>query len=163
MHDSLPSDPRALEARIAGLETRLSRTRRALAAALLVGLVGGVAAAKAPPRPVVGSAFVLVDEAGKTRGQLALAEDGTASFILQSPSGAGDAGFLVSPSGASALRLRSPKRSVVLEAADDGRAELRVLQTHAKTAVAVGIDPAGRPQVVLNDKAGKVVFDSKQR
>lgn len=153
----------ALAARIEHLERRLARGRRLAFAALLLAFAGLLVAAKRTPGPVVGSAFVLVDAQGETRGQLAVSEDGQASFLLRNVAGTGDAGFLVQPSGASALRLRSPKRTVTLEVADDGRGELRILQAHAKTAVSVGIDAAGQPAVVLNDKTGKVAFDTRKK
>jgi hypothetical protein len=150
-----------LEHRLSRLEARLTRQRR-LTMVLTLALGATMVAAAAPPVPkqLLASAFVLVDDAGKPRGQLALTEDGSATLLVQNATGTGDVGLVVSPSGASALRLRGPKGTAALELADDGGAELRANQAFAKTAVSVGLDPVRGPKIALTDKLGKAVFQA---
>lgn len=158
----MTNDAFALQQRVEALENRLRGQRRLITLGLLLGAAGLLMAPTPPPRPVYASAFVLVDPAGQTRGQIALAEDGAANFLLKNATGTSDAGLVVDATGGSALRLRSDKRDLTLQVASDGRAQLSIHQKHAKTAVVVGIDAAGVPSVVVNDKLGKLVFDSRQ-
>ena len=144
-----------LKARIDALERRHTRTW----VLLIVGLfaIALIGAKKRTPPVVDAKAFVLVDDAGKSRAQLALADDGNVSLLLTAANGTANAGMTVLQDGSVALRLKNQKRSSTWELSSDGNARVRFNQMHSKAAVEIGIDAAGRPRVVLNDGFGKVV------
>ncbi len=142
--------------------TQLERRQRLTVAVLLVSLLalGLVAAKRTAPAVVDARAFVLVDEAGESRAQLALAEDGAVSFLMKGPGGRSDAGMTVMADGSVALRLKNTQRTGTIEIAPDGAAHVRFMQASSKAAVELGIDGKGRPRIVLNDGFGKVVHQA---
>ncbi|MEQ8274553.1 MAG: hypothetical protein RKU31_12875 [Deltaproteobacteria bacterium] len=147
-----------LESRVRRLERRLRHTiALAVVAVLAVGLV---AAKRTAPAVVDARAFVLVDESGNSRAQLALTDDGAVSFLMQGPGGRSDAGMTVMSDGSVALRLKNTQRTGTIEIAPDGAAHVRFMQATSKAAVELGIDAKGRPRIVLNDGFGKVVHQA---
>lgn len=151
-------DDRDLALRITRLERRHRLT--VAVAALCFAALGLVAAKRSAPAVVDARAFVLVDEAGQSRAQLALAEDGAVSFLMQGPGGRSDAGMTVMADGSVALRLKNTQRTGTIEIAPDGAAHVRFIQANSKAAVELGIDGKGRPRIVLNDGFGKVVHQA---
>lgn len=155
------NDQHLLEARLTALEARHRRTRRGLVVASVLALSLGLVAAKRPaPSVVDAKAFVLVDDTGRSRAQLALTEDGSVNLILTAPQGSADAGMTVLADGSVALRLKNAKRTGTIEITPNGTARMRFNQANSKTAVELGIDEAGRPRLVLNDGLGKVVHQA---
>lgn len=143
-----------LKARIDGLERRQRRTWAILVLGVLaVALIG----AKRTPAVVDAKAFVLVDDAGKSRAQFALSDDGNVSLLLTAANGTADAGMTVLSDGSVALRLKNKKRQSTWEISAEGNARVRFNQSNTKAAVEIGIDAAGQPRLVLNDGFGKVV------
>lgn len=153
-----------LAARLETLEKQVRRTRTALYAVLGLGaatlLVGQ---APAPRTKVVeAGAFVLVDELGKERAQLALSKDGAAALWFRHQDGVTDARFALLQDGTVSLSMKNPRKSASLELAQDGTAALRINEKYAKSAVEVSIDGSGRPRVMLVDPEGKAVFKAPE-
>jgi hypothetical protein len=150
---------RDLEARLAVLEAKVRRTRMVAAAAgalLAVVLLSGQAPGRA--KIVEANAFVLVDDAGKERAQLAVNKDGAAALVFRHGDGVTDARFALLGDGSMSLAMRNPRKSLSLEMSADGIAALRLNEKYAKSAVEAAIDSAGRPRLVLLDPEGKAVF-----
>ncbi|MCK6550726.1 hypothetical protein L6R52_33120 [Myxococcota bacterium] len=155
-----PSNTPDLVHRISHLERSARRMRLALGASVtLLGallLTGQTTAPKA--RVVEGSAFVLVDDAGRDRAQLSLTKDGATALVLKSADGVSDARLAILGDGGVGLSLRSPRRSANIELAGDGPAAIRLTEKYAKSSVEISLDGAGRPRVLLTDPEGKVTF-----
>jgi hypothetical protein len=148
-----------LNARLAMLEKKVRRTRT-----LLYGVVGSfgvvllLGQAPVKQKVVEASAFVLVDDHGKERAQLALTKDGSAALWFRHGDAVTDARFALLNDGTISLAMKNPRKSMSLEMTGDGTAALRIHEKYAKSSVEVGLDSAGRPRVLLIDPEGKAVF-----
>lgn len=149
-----------LSLRVARLERSARRSKLALGASMAVlGAVLLTGQAPAPrTRVVEGSAFVLVDDAGRDRAQLSLTKDGATALVLRSADGITDARLALLGDGGVGLSLRAPRKSASIELSGDGPAAIRLTEKYAKSSVEISLDTAGRPRVLLTDAEGRVTF-----
>src|SRR5262245_31701575 len=133
-----------LNARLALLEVKVRRTRTLLFAALAV-LGAVLLAGQAPVRQKVveANAFVLTDDSGKERAQLAVSTDGAAALWFRHQDGVTDARFALLLDGTLSLQMKTPRKTMTMEMTTDGGAALRINEKYAKSAVEVGMDGSG--------------------
>src|SRR5262245_53034175 len=129
----LHARPQLLEAQVRRTRTLLYAVIAALGAVLFLG--------QAPVEQKIrdANAFVLTDETGKERAQLAMSKDGAATLWFRHHDGVTDARFSLLADGTMTLAMKNPRKSMSLDLAGDGTAALRINEKYAKSAVEVGI------------------------
>lgn len=146
-----------LRARCAAMERSHTRWRAVTIGALLIAGAMFLMGQAARHKQLEAQAFILLDDTGRDRAQLTVDKEGSTALVLKSPDGVTDASLAILQNRALAFRLRSPRKEVSFEIAQDGVAALRINEKYARSSVELGVDSAGRPRLILTDAEGKIV------